>query len=84
MTTSNTPAPLLNGRDLLRANGLPVEGPISWGRQATGTGPGVFIVELPAPTPLRDDFTHVFPGMAMAPPVFCKYTVPRLIVVPPV
>ena len=49
MTTSNTPAPLLNGRDLLRANGLPVEGPISWGRQATGTGPGVFIVELPAP-----------------------------------
>ena len=49
MTTSNTPAPLLNGRDLLRANGLPVEGPVSWGRQATGTGPGVFIVELPAP-----------------------------------
>jgi transcription elongation factor GreA len=49
VTTSNTPAPLLNGRDLLRANGLPVEGPVSWGRQATGTGPGVFIVELPAP-----------------------------------
>ena len=49
MTTTTPPAPLLNGRDLLRANGLPVEGPISWGRQATGTGPGVFIVELPTP-----------------------------------
>ena len=51
MTTSTTPAPLLSGRDLLRANDLPVEGPISWGRVTTGTGPGVFIVELPAPQP---------------------------------
>lgn len=49
MTTSTTPAPLLSGRDLLRDNGLPVEGPIPWGRQVTGTGPGVFVVELPAP-----------------------------------
>lgn len=49
MTTPSSPAPVLNGRDLLRANGLPVEGPILWGRPVTGGGPGVFIVELPAP-----------------------------------
>ena len=51
MTTTPPTAPLLNGRDLLRANGLPVEGPISWGRPVTGGAPGVFIVELPAPQP---------------------------------
>ncbi len=51
MTTSSTPAPLLNGRDLLRDNGLPVEGPLLWGRPVVGGGPGVFIVELPAPQP---------------------------------
>ncbi|MGA3031253.1 MAG: transcription elongation factor GreA [Candidatus Limnocylindrales bacterium] len=51
MTNSSSPAPLLNGRDLLRANGLPVEGPILWGRPVTGGSPGVFIVELPAPQP---------------------------------
>jgi transcription elongation factor GreA len=51
VTTSSPQAPLLNGRDLLRANGLPVEGPILWGRPASGGGPGVFIVELPAPQP---------------------------------
>jgi len=48
---SSSPTPLLNGRDLLRADGLPVEGPILWGRPVTGGGPGVFIVELPAPQP---------------------------------
>jgi transcription elongation factor GreA len=42
---------VLNGRDLLRANDLPVEGPILWGRPVSGGGPGVFIVELPAPQP---------------------------------
>ena len=51
MTTNPTPAPLLSGRDLLRANGLPVEGPITWGRPVPGSAPGVFIVELPAPQP---------------------------------
>ena len=51
MTTTPSPAPVLNGRDLLRANDLPVEGPILWGRPVSGGGPGVFIVELPAPQP---------------------------------
>jgi len=51
VTTNPTPAPLLSGRDLLRANGLPVEGPITWGRPVPGSAPGVFIVELPAPQP---------------------------------
>ncbi len=51
MTTSSSPAPLLSGRDLLLANSLQVEGPILWGRPVIGSGPGVFIVELPAPQP---------------------------------
>jgi transcription elongation factor GreA len=51
VTTSTSSAPVLNGRDLLRANDLPVEGPILWGRPVTGGGPGVFIVELPSPQP---------------------------------
>ena len=51
MTTSSSPAPLLSGRDLLLAIGLQVEGPILWGRPVIGSGPGVFIVELPAPQP---------------------------------
>jgi transcription elongation factor GreA len=51
VTTTPTPAPLLNGRDLLRDNGLPVEGPILWGKPVPGSAPGVFIVELPAPQP---------------------------------
>jgi len=51
VTTSSSPALLLNGRDLLRANGLPVEGPVLWGKPVSGGGPGVFIVELPAPQP---------------------------------
>ncbi len=51
MTTSSSPAPLLSGRELLLANSLAVEGPILWGRPVGGSGPGVFIVELPAPQP---------------------------------
>ncbi len=51
MTTPPSPTVLLNGRDLLRANGLPVEGPVLWGKPVSGGGPGVFIVELPAPQP---------------------------------
>jgi transcription elongation factor GreA len=49
VTTSSSPATPLNGRDLLRSNGLPVEGPVLWGRPVTGGSPGVFVVELPAP-----------------------------------
>ena len=51
MTTSSPTAAPLNGRDLLRSNGLAVEGPILWGRPVTGGSPGVFVVELPAPQP---------------------------------
>ncbi|MFI5258452.1 MAG: transcription elongation factor GreA [Candidatus Limnocylindrales bacterium] len=51
MTNQSSPAPLLNGRDLLRANGLSVEGPILWGRPVSGGSPGVFIVELAGPQP---------------------------------
>ena len=36
---------------MLRAVGLSVEGPVLWGRPVTGGGPGVFIVEMPAPAP---------------------------------
>jgi transcription elongation factor GreA len=49
--TSNSQPPLLNGRDLLLAVGLSVEGPVLWGRPVVGSSPGVFIVELPAPQP---------------------------------
>ena len=41
----------LAGPVLLREAGLPVEGPLSWGRPPAQAGPGVFIVELPAPQP---------------------------------
>ncbi|MGD0861153.1 MAG: transcription elongation factor GreA [Candidatus Limnocylindrales bacterium] len=51
MTTSHSPAATLSGPDLLRALELPVEGPILWGRSVVPSGPGVFIVELPAPQP---------------------------------
>jgi transcription elongation factor GreA len=51
VTTSSPSAAPLNGRDLLRSNGLAVEGPILWGRPVTGGSPGVFVVELPAPQP---------------------------------
>jgi transcription elongation factor GreA len=36
---------------MLRAVGLSVEGPLLWGKPVLGGSPGVFIVELPAPTP---------------------------------
>ncbi len=49
--TSTSPPPLLNGRDLLRAIGLSVEGPVLWGRPVVGSSPGVFVVEMPAPAP---------------------------------
>ena len=72
MTTSSSSAPLLTGRDLLRDNGLPVEGPTLWGKPVSSSGPGVFIVELPAPQPkvsidpnvIRDWLTRV-PGLLL-------------------
>jgi len=36
--------------DLMRSLGLDVDGPAVWGTPAAGRGPGVFIVELAAPT----------------------------------
>jgi transcription elongation factor GreA len=51
VTTSPPSTAPLNGRDLLRSNGLSVEGPILWGRPVAGGSPGVFVVELPAPQP---------------------------------
>ena len=51
VTTSPSPTAPLNGHDLLRAIELPIEGPILWGRPVASSGPGVFIVELPAPQP---------------------------------
>jgi transcription elongation factor GreA len=41
----------LTGHGLLRDTNLPVEGPAPWGRPPAGSGPGVFIVELPAAQP---------------------------------
>jgi len=49
VTTPSSPTAPLTGRDLLRSNGLSVEGPILWGRPVAGGSPGVFVVELPAP-----------------------------------
>jgi transcription elongation factor GreA len=49
VTSSPAPKPTLTGPDLLRAAGLTIEGPITWGRPAAWSGPGVFVVELPAP-----------------------------------
>ncbi len=51
VTTTPASAAPLNGRDLLRSNGLSVEGPILWGRPVSGGSPGVFVVELAAPQP---------------------------------
>ncbi len=36
---------------LLRGVGLLPDGPVLWGRPLTGRGPGVYLVELPLPTP---------------------------------
>jgi transcription elongation factor GreA len=36
---------------LLRAVGLLPDGPVPWGRRVPAAGPGVFLVELPAPIP---------------------------------
>jgi transcription elongation factor GreA len=49
VTTTPTPTPTLSGYDLLRALELTIEGPVLWGRSVVPSGPGVFIVELPAP-----------------------------------
>jgi transcription elongation factor GreA len=51
VTNPPSPTPPLNGHDLLRALDLQIEGPVLWGRQLGSSGPGVFIVELPAPQP---------------------------------
>jgi hypothetical protein len=37
--------------NLLRTVGLLADGPIVWGRPIPARGPGVFVVELPAPVP---------------------------------
>jgi transcription elongation factor GreA len=58
----------LNGHDLLRAVELPIEGPILWGRPVASSGPGVFIVELPAPQPkVSIDPTEVREWLERAP-----------------
>ena len=44
--TTDTTAP-----GLLRSVGLMADGPAQWGRPVPAPGPGVFIVELPAPLP---------------------------------
>ncbi|HEY5487012.1 MAG TPA: transcription elongation factor GreA [Candidatus Limnocylindrales bacterium] len=41
----------MNGHDLLRTVGLAREGPVLWGHPLAASGPGVFVVELPAPQP---------------------------------
>jgi len=52
VTTSNSPSSTpLNGHDLLRTVGLAREGPVLWGHPLAASGPGVFVVELPAPQP---------------------------------
>ena len=51
MTTTTSSSASVSGRALLRDNGLSVEGPILWGHPLTGSGPGVFVVELPASQP---------------------------------
>jgi len=52
VTTSNPPSSTpLSGHDLLHVVGLAIEGPILWGHPLAASGPGVFIVELPAPQP---------------------------------
>lgn len=43
--------PPLDAAGLLRAVGLLADGPVVWGRPVRATGPGVFVVELPAPLP---------------------------------
>ena len=51
VTTTPPATPTLNGYDLLRSLELPIEGPVLWGRPVVPSGPGVFIVELPASQP---------------------------------
>jgi transcription elongation factor GreA len=49
VTTTPSPTAPINAHDLLHTLGLPIEGPILWGRPLASSGPGVFIVEMPAP-----------------------------------
>ena len=44
-------APDASAPELLRAVGLMADGPVVWGRPTPYGGPGVFVVELPAPRP---------------------------------
>jgi transcription elongation factor GreA len=48
--TERTADPI-SGHGLLKDAGLPIEGPLAWGRPPALAGPGVFIVELPSPLP---------------------------------
>src|SRR5262249_49496174 len=41
--------PGASAADLLRAVGLLADGPVVWGRPVPARGPGVFLLELPAP-----------------------------------
>jgi transcription elongation factor GreA len=49
VTTPITPPAPIDGRELLIANNLAVEGPLQWRRPVAGGKPGVFVVEFPAP-----------------------------------
>jgi transcription elongation factor GreA len=42
-------SPGADAASLLRAVGLLADGPVRWGRPIPATGPGVFVIELPAP-----------------------------------
>jgi transcription elongation factor GreA len=44
-------SPGADAASLLRAVGLLADGPVRWGRPIPATGPGVFVIELPAPLP---------------------------------
>lgn len=46
---AGSPSAPPTGADLLRRVGLLVDGPVEWGRPVPAPGPGVYVVELPAP-----------------------------------
>src|SRR5512135_2815420 len=43
--------PRLDAPSLLRSVGLMPDGPVRWGRPVPAAGPGVYVIELPAPAP---------------------------------
>jgi transcription elongation factor GreA len=47
MTTDRAPSPV----DLLKTVDLRPDGPVLWGRPVPASGPGVYLIELPAPLP---------------------------------